>query len=481
MNFLEGKNLKSIKIFIYALLFFLVFLILFIYIFNSLRAVFSQLPIVSPGEGFVLNYSMLLHQYGNYYFDINNYPYIYGNYPPLYPFILSIFLFFFRPSFFWGRLISVIATMVIVVILYKIFSSNTKSKFFPFILSALFLGPYFVVIWSSLVRVDMLGIMLSILGLYVYEKYNNKNSKLKYISIIFFILSFYTKQTLIAAPISIIIYNFFKNKREFYIFSSLYAIPLLSIFIVGTIITHGQLFLHLVVYAMFIPLEWGKFFITFQQFFKMFAVLLALFLSNIFIWKKNGIYSIYCIVNLVLLTSYLKPGSSYNYFIEPFLSLLIIGGLSFLESFKKLSSDVIKVFLLIVLSIQIFLIIPFDRFQNLLKDPHYPEGYSENSIVNAYVEKTDGLILSQDISYLVLNNKKPVILNDTFQFMKMSKYGLWDNSEILRMCNEEKFSLIVAGWMMSGIEGMNECLLNHYEIVKELVNYKLYFPRIDIK
>ena len=472
------------KIFLWLLLASLLAITIMIFIIASLRSLFYFFPL-NYSEGHILSLVELFKERGNYFLDItlNEYPFIHGTYPPVFIYLVG-FLSGFTYSenvFFIGRCISLFSTILIVLVLYKIFVDDSRDKVLSLFFSFIFIAPLFVIHWASLVRVDMLAILFNLIGLYIYVKYNQKKSYKRFFSIIFFILAFYTKQSAVAAFLAIITYNLFKNKKEFLRLICLYSVLLLLIFYYFNHITQGQFYLHLIEYNRFMySFDMQKVFSIFQYFTKEFLIFFIIFLINILYIKKYSIFTIYFLYNFVFLITKSKPGADMNYFIEPFLSLLILGILVFIHLIKISKNKKNEVILFSAMVLQVFFLFNLSFYKDIFTKFFLSSDYGKNTAINYYVKNSRGLILSEDMGYLIINKIKPIY--EPFQFLKMSEAGMWFDNKIIDDCNNKKYSLIVAGWRILSLERMEECLAENYYLIDVFENveggsdYKIYYP-----
>lgn len=431
-------------------------------------------------EGIVLNLSKLLTDSTNYYLDINDYPFINGTYPPVYPIIVSFFIRLDSVKFLYGRLLSFISSILIVFILYKIFSKESKKKTLSIILSLIFIAPYFVLIWSSWHRVDMLALFFSITGLHIYMTYYKNNSRLRFFAILFFLFAFFTKQNAIAAPLSVAIYLLLKDKKEFLKMVGIYFSSLVFFIFFLNFFTDGRFYLHTFAFHASIPFNKEVLYSGYSVFITLFLLFFIFFLLRIFIHKQLEIYTIYFIVSFILLSTFARLGSSTNYFLEPFLGLLLVFGLTFIQILPIISSWQ-KVFTSLLLLLQIIRLVPIGGIASVISSPFTIPANHVRETVNTYVKKTNGPILSDDVGYLVINNI-PVIY-DSIMFGILNRYNTFAKSRIADDCLQKKFSLIVAINHIYNISGMKACLEKQYELVESLdffdrKNYfRIYKPK----
>lgn len=474
----ESRNEKIASHSINLILFGSLFVLLFIFIINLLSSVLYYYSLNYP-EGIVLNHAILLHKYGTYFFDIHSgYPFIHASYPPIYPFLISIFLNFFEPSLIIGRVISAIATILILYLIYKIFNNASQNRNLSIIFALFFICPIFVLKFSSICRVDMLALLFSLCGIYIFLKYYPQNSQKSYWAILFFVLSIFTKQNYIAAPVAVLIYLFFKNRKDFLKFAVLYIGSVSAIFLILNYFTKGEFYNHIIVYhfASFIKMEYAGLFGLYQGFLQDYSIFIILFIINILFIRLNPVYSIYFLINLVLLLTFLKPGSDMNYFLEPYLALLISTGLSILYILNKYRYIKLKMLLFSLLILQLFIILPYNQYYEIITRVFEPKSNIIEERINEYVRNTEGPILSHDVYYLILN-KKPVNL-EMYEFHMLINADFWDPQVIIDDCNNRRYKLIISypNYIINYYP-MFKCLVDNYSLIDVLNNYQVYVPK----
>lgn len=127
-------------------------------------------------------------------------------YPPLYYWIIGLFIPIFGPHLSIGRVIAVLSFFTICFFIYRIVFRQTGDRMIS-LTSALFLPACYkpVGFWFDVVRADSLLLVLSLGGLFFLDKNIKKVGF--WISMILFVLAFFTKQTavfFIAAAILIL-------------------------------------------------------------------------------------------------------------------------------------------------------------------------------------------------------------------------------------------------------------------------------------
>ncbi|MEK7465579.1 MAG: glycosyltransferase family 39 protein [Patescibacteria group bacterium] len=430
------------------------------------------------GEGLTQYYVRLLQSHGNYFFDIQRSPFAFAAYPPVYFLLTSSFSGLFNvPTLLAGRLLSVIVTLLAVLVLFGIFHSISKNKQKSAFFAALFLVPFFVSHWAALARVDMLALFFALAGFYVFERYSATGSSLRWFAPILFSLSFYTKQSFIAAPIAIILYLLFTDRKECLRFFSLCAGLFGGIFLTMNIFTGGQFFLHLFFYTIapldFKALPFG-FLLYFLQTFLLLIPAALILKSNV--RQVNSPYFIYCVAGILSVITWAKVGANVNYFIEPFAATLLFSGALILKNEQKVRSFFrAKEMSLILIVFQIFFIILGYSLPGVINVSDVAVS-SEHGIIDSFVKKTESPILVEDVGFAEVRNQD-AILPDPNQMEILIKRGVWSENLLIPYCANRTLNLVVAGWRLGSFPGFMSCLERNYKMVFRTENHRFYKPK----
>lgn len=216
----RDRILKNIIQFFYIAIFIYSTLGLFLVLYRLFIIVAYPFQ-VDYGEEFILNEANLLAQGKNYFRDINYSPYLVANHSFIYQLILSLGIKLWGVSFLFGRFVSVCAVIGIGTIIWTIVKLHSKNGHYCFtwcfISVVIFLTSLYVYDWAPNAKVDMTGIFFTLLGILLAEKH--KDSGKLFLSVPFFTIAIFTRQSLIAAPFAVALYLFFYNKRIFLKFS----------------------------------------------------------------------------------------------------------------------------------------------------------------------------------------------------------------------------------------------------------------------
>jgi trehalose/maltose transport system permease protein len=196
------------------------------------------------GEGPILDQAARLQDLKNIYpADLSEPPYAVSNYPPLFVLLQAPLVWAFGPGFWYGRAISLASTIAVAALIALTVHAFTRDKTASLAGGLTFLAAPFVLHWSSLDRVDMLGLALSWAGLYALVRCPDRRGVI--LSVLFFVAAIYTRQTYaLAAPLAAFVWLLADARRgkalELAVLTGGLGLLLLSAL---SILTGGRVFL----------------------------------------------------------------------------------------------------------------------------------------------------------------------------------------------------------------------------------------------
>lgn len=421
-------------------------------------------------EGFLLFFTQTFSEGKSIYQDVSQFPFIPTLYPPVYTLICAALSKIFGLKFMIGRSLSFISALLICLFIYLIVARSAR-RYIAIISSVLFLASPYVIAWSLLYRIDTTALLFSLIGMYIVLKY--ENSRFIFFSIPFFLLSVFTKQTFIAAPVAAFIYLFTKDTRIALKLSVLFGLSGLLIFGLIDFLTDGQFYIHLFVDNAIVDFSLKRTFTMYKEFFLnhmflfSFAFSYALYALST---NKSSLFVFYFVIASITPVTVGKLGSGVNYFMELIATSCILFGFIVEELSSKLSREnVFQILLATILAIQF---IPnlryFGRYSHI-QNIKYGERISN------YVRQSNGKgILTEDAGFAVLNGKIPV--TEPFANKQLSKHGLWDQSVLLKYLRDKSISLAILKTNLNNIGNDNIRDTRRFtkEVIRELKNnYKL--------
>lgn len=429
---------------------------------------------IDYGEGLLLNFAQLWHQYGTYFFDIQQLPYIHGTYPPVIPVLLAPFSNWPLAQLMVGRGISVLATVVLLVAMYRLYRFFGLDRSWAAVFAGLLLGLFPVAYFGSVLKVDMLAVALSTAGLAVYVLEGERKSLRRFVGPLLWVIAFFTKHNTVVAPLAIMLWLATRRQwRELAQVFAWYVVPIGVLLGFGQWHTEGELFHHLFTYTAFLPLDLNQGVLFWYYFwrFTIGAVALAVigFMSSVPSWLRW-----YAMASLVTLISSAKPGADFNYFIEPAVAIFLLAGAAYQAVGLTQSSTLYwRVAAHISFILQSALIIWLVASLGMQRNPL--ARLSEDQRTAYYVRTATGPILAEEWGPVVLAGRPAFY--ESFQFRELARYDLWDDEEFIDSCNRGAFSLVIAGSRLQSTPRVATCLVQSYEIIETTAHYKYYRPR----
>lgn len=416
------------------------------------------------GEGVIINFSNLIASGKTYFVDVSTMPFLQGAYPPAFPVLLA-FVSKILPNLsllFAGRLLTFIFSIGIFYLIYKIIKAECPESKYSLLFAGLFIASPIFAGWSSLLRVDMLAVFLSLLGIYIFRKY--PQSLWRFLSAPVFALAFYTKQSALLAPAALAIYLLINNRRDFMRFVLIYGGLIASTFYFLNQYLEGRLFLHLFKYMGFTPLFIPIIIPVYLAFFMVNLPLFYIIKEKGFPTRTSNFYFFYLALSMTSIITIGKPGSNLNYLIEPLVALLL-----YLGSISKKDGGKIMLVALASQALVYSILIGYLFDKQKLIDTRTAQR------ANEYISEKKGLpILSEEPGYLSIN-KQPV-LYEPFQLGLMGKFGLWDSSKIVDLCNRKYFSLAIVGWRIKDDKNLYDCILRNYDLKEKTRDADFFVP-----
>ena len=429
---------------------------------------------VFDAEGIVWQQVMLIPgplMYG----DINRFPFIVFHYPPVYHLLVRVVAWLGVDPLIAGRGISVLASLVtgllIAAIAFRMASNQAVrlARVSGAVTAGLtFFCFYPVIAVSPLMRVDMLALALSLLGIWCAIGSLKRGWRL-YLAAVMFLLAAFTKQTSIIAPLAVLLVMLPVNFRltlKAFCFGLVLGGGTLAIL---SWITDGGFLRHLILYN----INRYSFQLLGLQFLaeSRHLIFIALaFVSALAAWKQltgggswAGLTSIrsgetssetvqfallllYLVLSTLMLFAVGKSGGGLNYFVEWMAILSILIGLLVAavvdQIFTISTRDGIKFtsamsFVLpIVLLIQIFFLPASRDF-----GPSDQRGLQELAELVEQIRSACKPILSDDMVLLMKAGKK--VPFEPAIFLELTSTGRWDERQIIDMITEHDFSFVL--------------------------------------
>lgn len=157
--------------------------------------------------------SMMLAHDGTLYYDLNRYPYTVSAYTPLF-YLLDAGLFKVGlPVYTAGRLISFVALLGIVALVWRVVLLYTRDRYSAWIGALLAASSTLVLSWGTVGQVDTLAVFWALAAFYQFSRYAVRGEKTLIWAGVFAVLAFFTKQTMIACPAAICVWLLLRRPK----------------------------------------------------------------------------------------------------------------------------------------------------------------------------------------------------------------------------------------------------------------------------
>ncbi len=466
---------------------------IFISVVLFLRSVLNMFGIpygLDFGEGYLANMSFEMVTGSNPYNSLDQPPWIVSSYPPLYPFINGLIMILIGPSLLPGRFLAVISFIGIafgmIVLLRRL---NINPTMAVIAAGLLFVFPWGFR-WAQVVRVDTLGIFLSILGVYWWIRSDKTSDTI--IAAIFLTLAVLTKHSLLAAPIACVIYGLLAKDRR-----SVLLLLLLGILIAGSYslinaFTGGGFFLHLFDYtanAWFID----RFTAGLGEYVGATWILQIVAVASLITpgvtSEHRRLIGWYWLLSQGTLIAYGFEGSDTNYYIEPLITTALLASFSFNHLVDQRKTDNEPGQTLVnprtLAYAIIFVVIILGRFMNPIDFKlHRVENndmFQNGQWLIRMAHDVPGDVLSEDAGFTFLAGK-PVIFQPYIMSL-LQRTGKWDQTEFVSTIQNTAYSMIIlrvdlsdpynteirgGAWEMAGFDRwtkeMESAIIENYEL-----------------
>ena len=430
------------------------------------------------GEGCTLALAELLAERGNYFPDLTDYPFFVANYPPAFLSLVALAQKALGPSLFVPRLIAFVATLGILAVLFDTLSFMLGARVPALAFTVLFVMPWFVTTWAALARVDTTAILLSLAGLSIVLRQGPGAGDWPALPV--FWLAFFTKQSALLAPAAVLLELGLARDRRFPRVLAAYALPLVALFGLLVLATHGGAWRHLVVYTAASSYEWGRMGESGVQLAVIGGPLLLLVwageaLEPAAFRKRTGrILLLYFGLNLAGFATIAKAGAAQNCFIEPWLATVLLAAWAFrcLRQGRPWLRLAWPAWLAVAAATAHFAYPSLDRLPHELR---HPENARAFVALDRLIRETPGPVLSENLSLLVLARRR--VFLEPFGVTQLVQRDLLRPDRLVQDCEAGLFPLVVVERRMWDVPGFGECIERRYEPLGAFGRFLALHPR----
>lgn len=398
------------------------------------------------GEAPLVDQAMRLGAGQNIYrADIASPPYTISNYPPVYVAALVPFVALFGPNFWAGRVISWLSALASAAFLALIVHRLTKDRLAAVITGSLFLAVPYVVYWSSLLRVDLLALALSLAGLYLLASRPTARWSLIAAAMLL-VAAIYSRQSYaLAAPLAAFVWLWAHDWRQAVRLAAWVGGLTLILFLVLNTLTQGGFYFNIVTANVN---EFGmerlegnlrRFRDTAPVLLLTGGLALVLAFRRIRPWPLLVPYLIGAALSTLTIG---KIGSNVNYFLELSAALSLAAGAVVAWSRRASGSHVLRVVLLVLLAFQSgdLMRTTLDEYAWQLKGRRAALGALHD--LEALVAQAEGPVLADEYMGMITLQGRPLTIQP-FEVTQLAQAGLWDQTPLVQRILDKEFSLIL--------------------------------------
>jgi 4-amino-4-deoxy-L-arabinose transferase-like glycosyltransferase len=434
------------------------------------------------GEGQVLAIIQRMVLDGTFFGDLQRYPMVHSVYPPVFPLLNVPGYLLFGPTLLQPRLVSFLATLVLGPLLFATIRRRTREAWMAAAFALLFFAPWFVQTWAAMARVDMLAQMLSLAGLYSFDRLWPARGIRRYVPFLIFGLAFYTRQTTLVAPAAVLgaLLLEREHRRDLPRALAAFVGPVVLALLLMAWATRGEAWRHLVPYAATAGYDLEHMARWYGSFLLLASPLLLVVAAGLvrrpraLLTGANLPFALFWVLSMAALTTIAKEGAAQNYFIEPYMATLLLAAVALGE--LAFARDVPRGAWPAVLLVAVLAVAFFGRGLSWLPQPiRAPRRARAFIALDEAVKATTGPILSENLSVLVVNRKRVWV--EPWGLMLLGRRGTWDPGMLVGDCRRQMFALVVTEWRLREIAGLSDCLDEAYVPWKNLGPYQLLRPK----
>lgn len=460
------------------------------FLLHTARAVAFPYPL-DYGEGPLLEQSLRLSRGENIYPNgLADYPFAIANYPPVYPSLLALIDKAFGPSFIAARALTLLAALSCAALIAATVRTITRDLRAAAIAAALFLASPYTVFWSTLVRIDLVALALSLGAILLVARRPEARSTPFGAAALLLAAALTRQSHLLAGPLAVAgaLYAIRPSRAAAF----LATLALSATMAVGSLhaATGGGFYLHTVTananeYSL--PLL-RKFIGDLIEYATPILGLSAMYLAR-YLWRREPrdprsvLLALYFGGTVLSSLTIGKVGSHVNYFLELVASTAILGGV-IAATWGKLEAPRPRRATLALLGAQIALACgtAILRPENMVGKLRLRGEFAE--LAQVISAEPREILADETMGLLVISGHR--LMLQPFELTQLSRQGLWDQSPVVADIRARRFGLVLLNdgpsnpdswvkerWTPEMLSAIHEA----YEATGALAGATLYRPR----
>src|SRR5829696_4898622 len=392
-------------------------------------------------------------------------PWTVSNYPPVYVLLEAPLTVLFGPAYWYGRLISWLATVACAALAGLLVRTLTADWLAATVTALILPVVPFIGSWSMLARIDTLALALSLAGLLCVVRWPHRTVAVL-ASALLLTAAVYTRQSYgLAAPLAAVVWLFGGYRRHALMLIAVMATLGSSLAILLNAVSHGGFFFNIVT-ANVNDFRWQLVNLHLGQAVVSMPVLVVVGALSVCVsgrfpsgaWRVIVPYSIGATLTGLTVG---KVGSNVNYLLEIGAALSIAVGL--LIAWLR-PRPVMRQVLLLVLAVQVALMLPpsgpREAALQRMEDRDTTEALMQ------VIAEVHGPLLADDAMGLLPLNGKSIELQP-FEMTQLVRAGIWDQSPLLEAIDEKRYAAILIHRSPSLHDRWTPQILEHIETAYE--------------
>lgn len=399
------------------------------------------------GEGTVLYEGW---QIARLYADNRAPDYLASNYTPLYYVLVALPTLLFGPVLWFGRLLSIFATLVVGWAIYR--TCRTMNVRPAFAWAAALIVPALppVFFFGAVHKPDMVAVALSVAALTVLSDTNVQVFTRRQIilSAGLCLLAVYTKQSALAAPVAIGLWLLLRDWRKGLLFGAVLGGVGLTLAGVLQVITGNTFWLHVLTYnqqrieAVRIVVFFFYLLTTYPLFMMSIAVALGFCLFRSTARRSSlCLWALYSFIGLGLSVSVGKVGSNINYGIEPLLGATVLAAVLLGRGIAR--GKRWRAVLIWLVALQLIALHHIPIYADETNTPTFEQWQNGAVFSNAIRDyAAHGPVLLYDSGWSTPLGIRTE-LDDPFLFQQIAEDGTWDETDFVERLHNGHYGLVV--------------------------------------
>lgn len=416
--------------------------------------------------------------------DLTREPYTVSNYPPLYVATLAAFVPFAGPAFWPGRLVSALSIWAAALFLGLIVHTTTRDRVAAVIAGLSLAAWPYVVLWSTLARIDNLALALSLGGLWVLVRWPKTTWGLL-IGGFLLVAAIYTRQSYaLAAPLAAFVWLWSEAgwRRAFGLAAWVGGLSA-ALFAVLYAATGGGFFLHIVTanvnaYSIDTVRHWA------DQVWQLGWPMITLGVASLILIRRwNPAYALaapYLLGATASAATIGKIGSNANYLLELLAALSLTAAIwaAFLR--ERQPWVLLRAGLLGLLVYQAVLMLDMTLTRFPGEMPTRLTQSIEMAELEQLVARAEGPVLADEQMGMVTLTGKRLMLQP-FEMTQLAAAGVWDQTPLLEAIKAGEYDLIIqydVPWVRERWSPeMFAALDESYRLAAVIGNNRVFKPR----